>query len=57
MACNIYKQLYSTKSGMGGEWRGLALAQWGQEERLGAGVADDATDSAGTGSTSVGVVL
>jgi hypothetical protein len=43
--------------GWGRGGRGLALAQWGQQQRLGAGVADDATDSAGTGWSSVGVVL
>jgi hypothetical protein len=39
-----------------GGW-GLALAQWGQQVRLVGGVADDATDSAGSGCSSVGVVL
>jgi hypothetical protein len=38
-----------------GGW-GLALAQWGQQERLVVGVEDDATDSAGSGCSSVGVV-
>jgi hypothetical protein len=43
--------------GRGGEGWGFALAQWGQQERLVAGVAHDATDSAGSGCSSVGVVM